>query len=662
MCGIAGVLDLSGSRSRASERRDELRRMASLIAHRGPDEWGYFIDEQVAMTTVRLSVKDLEHGQQPMTDPSQRYWIVYNGEIYNDRELRHDLEQRGHRFQTRCDTEVALRAFIEWGDAAPERFDGGFALVVYDRRERTATLMRDRFGKRPLFVCQHGRSMLFASEVKAMLARQDLALRWDVRGLAGVFAKWAPCDDEAPFEGIRQLPPGTVLHVCPSGTSERTYARFPHAATTTPATFDAAQEQARALLEESVRLRLRSDVEVGVLLSGGLDSTAVAQMVRAERPGRVHAFSVTFRDARFDESQAQRRVVEAFGLTHTTIEIDGADIANSFAAALWHAEVPQFRTAFVPMYQLASLVRRQGIKVVLSGEGADEVFLGYDIFKEARLRAEWATLSPADRTARLRRMYAYLPHFNEGNTRFLEAVFGRAGARLPARLQSHALRFENARLALRLLRTDDDGLMVLGRELDRVEGFASLSSVRKAQWIEFHTLLQGYLLSSQSDRMLFAHGVEPRCPFLSPRLVDYLATLPETYLLSPADEEKRLLKQMFRNDVPAAVLQRPKQPYLAPDASSFLQADDRGRFPDWVEDLLDERALRRIEPVSVEHAMGLVRKVRTTAPANISPREDQAFVLLLSLALLDRQFIRRVDAPPRREPPPLVVGADFTAH
>lgn len=664
MCGIAGTLELDGSPRAFPARIKELERMAHLLGHRGPDEAGYFLDRCVAMVAVRLGINDLENGQQPVGDPGQRYWIVYNGEIYNAREIRARLEQRGHRFHTRCDTEVALRAWMEWGEEAPALFDGGYAFAVYDRHEQVVFLVRDRYGKRPLFYRANSTEVIFGSEIKAFLAREDVALRWDARGVASIFAKWTPFGDETPFEGVKQLPAGTVLRISPSGFSRRTYAVFGVPTVTIESNFEDAAVEAASLLRDSVRLRLRSDVEVGVLLSGGLDSTVIAHLVRTEQPGRLQSFSIAFADAQFDESADQCLVVDAFGLSHTSIVIGAHDIADSIQAALWHAEVPQFRTAFVPMFLLARTVREHGIKVVLSGEGADEVFLGYDIFKEARLRAMWESLAPDERRARVRRLYPYLPHFSDANARTLEALYARSSGVSDDPLFSHATRLENARLALRLLRTDADGLeglrsaMALMRELD------AASAVRKAQWIEFHTLLQGYLLSSQGDRMMFAHGVEQRCPFLSQAVVSFIGGLPEEYLLSEEGDEKRLLKHAFRDQLPRRILSKYKQPYRAPDTSSFLHADadGNGRFADWVEDLLSDRQLEEIGLLEPAATSQFLTKLRRTPRERVSPREDQAFMLLLSLAVLDRQFIHREGVLRPTTHPPLTRVADLSGQ
>jgi asparagine synthase (glutamine-hydrolysing) len=595
-----------------------------------------------------------------MGERSGRFWIVYNGEVYNYVELREQLERSGHAFETSSDTEVVLRAWIEWGERAPERFEGGFAFAVYDRLERSVFLVRDRFGKRPLFYRSEGAALVFASEIKAFLGRPGAGLEWSADHLAALFTHWVPFAEETPFVGVRQVPAATVVRVAASGLSETVYARSPFDVGPGDLDFESAAAAARSALTEAVRLRLRSDVEVGVLLSGGLDSSIVTRLVREQRPERLRAFSIRFADRRFDESAHQERVARALGVPLASIEVRTGDVAEAFRAALWHAEVPQFRTALVPMFLLSRFIAEHGVKVVLSGEGADESFLGYDIFKETRLRAAWPSLDSERRLEAIRGLYPYLEHFSEANLRALGAWFAQWAGDPSEPLFPHQPRFENGRFAARLLHAAPAAATErLGDAMARDAAVRGLPLMRRAQWIEFHTLLQGYLLSSQGDRMTFAHGVESRCPFLSPRVVELAASLPETHLLSPEGDEKRLLKHVFRSELPSETLDRPKQPYRAPDAESFFAAPGEARFLPWVEDLLAPQELRRVGPLDPEPAARLLAKLRRTPAGQVSPRDAQAFVLLLSLVVLDRQLVRRVDAPPRPVRVPLLRSIDL---
>lgn len=613
--------------------------MIRLIGHRGPDELCLYSDPYAALAVARLSIIDIAAGRQPMSDPSGRYWIAYNGEIYNYRELRSSLEQRGHQFRTGSDTEVVLRSWIEWGRESPRLFDGGFAFVIYDRELRSCTFVRDRFGKRPLYYLRHEGAWWFASEMKAFLACPGFRFEWDADQLASIFGTWTPIGDQSGFAEIKQVPSGSILTITQEKCSLGTYAGLPAPGVSSDMDLATAIRQVRERLDASVRMRLRSDVEVAVLVSGGLDSAIVTRLANEQLGNKLRTYSISFTNPDFDERDDQKLVTDWFGLAHRTIEVDAGDIERAFPDAMWHAEVPQFRTAFVPMYLLAQRISADGIKVVLSGEGADEAFLGYDIFKETALRAAWQRMSPECRRARLRSLYPYLRHFTEDNISSLSALLGRTSNDGDDLLFSHRIRFENSGLALRLLPAAKPFQAL--RDAAAAASFAERSPVRRAQWLEFSTLLQGYLLSTQSDRMLFAHGVEPRCPFLAPAVVELAASLPEAFLLSPEFDEKRILKQAFQNELPPEVLAKPKWPYRAPDASSFLRNPKKGSgVVEWVADALAAEAIEKVAPLNAGLAKRLVDRIASLSPDAVSPSENQAFVFLLSLVVLDRLFVR----------------------
>lgn len=633
MCGIAGIVDWGSGPPDAREAM--LIRMLELIAHRGPDEAGIFLDESLAMGAVRLQVVDYPGGGQPMSDPSGRWWIVYNGEVYNFPELRRELIDLGVAFRSTGDTEVVLQAWIRWGPGAAARFEGGFAIAIYDRAERRLHLVRDRLGKRPLYYRRAGGGFLFASEMKAFLADPGAPFEWDMEAVAGLFGRWTLIDGETPFVGVRQVPEGGVVEIGPDGLREIVRIPMMPPAGSSTLSFEAAAEEASFRLREAVGRRLRSDAKVGVTLSGGLDSAIVAHLVRLELAGPVPAFSIGFADKDYDESAEQRLLADRLGLHFHHRIVTGNDIAEAFRDSVYHAEVPQFRTALAPMYLLYRDIAAAGVKVVLSGEGADEVFLGYDIFKETRLRARWSEFAEPERREQLRKLYPYLSHFSDGDSRALAAVFARSSAGVEDPLFSHALRFDNGAFARRLLAGAHSAGDRLAGLADRA-GLARLDPVFRAQWLEMHTLLTGYLLSSQGERMSFAHGCEPRNPFLAPDVMAFAATLPEEYHLGPDGTEKRLLRQAFRGSLPTAILERRKQPYRAPGVTAFRAGP--GRFAPWVEELLSPAAVAGaglLDPARTERLLGALR----IEGRPVSPREDQAFALILSLSQLDRQFV-----------------------
>ncbi len=635
MCGIAGFFATSPSGSDVAEAPRVLERMLALIHHRGPDEAGYYFDGNAALGTVRLSIIDLKTGQQPIADASERYWIAYNGEIYNYKELRRELEEAGCRFQSESDTEVLLYAWITWGRSALPRLNGPFAFAIYDRRDGTLVLARDRYGKRPLFYTDHGGRLLFASEMKAFLAFPDVSFELDHAQLATIFTIWTPLPEQSGFRGIYQIPMGHVLEI--RGGQRRLDAYATLDWSEEPFTGSAAEaiERTRGLLSDAVRLRLRSDVEVATYLSGGLDSAITTKLALDNGLSRVHSFSITFEDKEFDESSDQIELSRYLGTHHTALPVKYADIARSFPDAIWHAEVPVFRTAFVPMYLLSRLVNEAGIKVVLTGEGSDESFLGYDIFKETLLRDSWATDRDLEK---LRNLYPYLPHFNDANIKALASVFDQFARERSPGLFSHELRFHNSLFSLRLLRDGADGLADLRAYVARNhEVFDRLGLVERAQWLEFKTLLAGYLLSTQGDRMSMAHSVETRCPFLDYRVVEWGARLPQELKLGGGGEEKLVLKQAFPDTLPQSVLRKPKQPYRAPDASSFLGQPEA----EYVETLLCDAELRKMEFLNAGFCQQFLKKVRAAPAGGVSQRENQTFILLLSVALLHRYFVER---------------------
>lgn len=635
MCGIAGF----AARSLKSEDSAEIiLRMLGMIQHRGPDEQGYYVDGAVALGAARLSIIDGLTGQQPLADEAERFWIAYNGEVYNYLELREELLSLGHRFHTRSDTEVVLEAWKAWGTAAPERFNGGFAFAIYDSATGELALARDRWGKRPLYYTTGTGGLVFASEMKAFLEFPQIEFHWDPDRLRSLFTIWTPLPDETPFRGIHQVLPGTCLIV-----NHNVHQIVPYVRSRVPGTVrrtgvDDAPALARELLSNSVRLRLRSDVPVGTYLSGGLDSAIVTRLAQQHATRTVQTFSVAFDEVAFDESGDQLSASRYLETRHSSLLVHAEDIGDAFPDAVWSAELPVFRSAFVPMFLLSRLVRKEGLKVVLTGEGADEVFLGYDIFREAAMRERWPLLTAGDRRIALSTLYGYEPHFHQANVAALSAVFAEHSRAPDSPLFSHEMRFANGRLAARLLGVGDWGAPAFTDWLTRQDpDFSSRSVLSRAQRLEFVTLLAGYLLSTQGDRMAMAHGVENRCPFLDPHVVEWAGSLPVDERLKTGFAEKWILRRAFANELPPAVLEKRKLPYRAPDAAAFLG----GKRPEYLEEMLSERALTAIGILDVPFTLRFVSRVLSLRGDRIAPRESQALLLLLSVSILDRYFVRR---------------------
>ena len=650
MCGIAGSVALRDGLPPL-----ELADIAAMVAalrHRGPDEFGLYRDRLAGLGHARLSIIDLATGQQPLSDERGSTWIVFNGEIYNYLELRAELAALGHTFRTRSDTEVIVHAHAEWGEEAFARFNGQFALAIWDAAAETLVLARDRFGVRPLYLCEHAGRLWFASEVKAIFAGDPSIPRTlDPLGLAETLTFWTTTAPQGVFEGVTELEPGHVRTVLRGRTVDRAFwePQYPvDQGTTFSGTLDEAAERVRAALENSVRLRmLRSDVPVGSYLSGGLDSSLVAALGLRTKGEQFCTYSIRFDDAEYDETPFQRMMAAAIGSDHREITVRRADIAAAFPDVVRHAERPLLRTAPAPLFLLSRLVHDSGIKVVLTGEGADEMFAGYDLFREAKVRRFWGRQPESTMRPRLLdRLYPYLARSPVAQRAMAAEFFGRDRERWAQPGFGHQTRWQPAAALQRLftpeLRRSSGRLDVVERLLaDLPADFRRWSFLAQDQYLEVRTLLSGYLLSSQGDRMLMAHSVEGRFPFLDPDLVELANALPAAYKLRGLDE-KHVLKRAAAGLVSEEILRRPKQPYRAPDALSFVGDD----APDWVDEVVSRRTVTDAGVFDPEAVERLWRKCRASAGrGQFSNADNMALVGVLSTGLLFEQLVRR---PPDR--------------
>jgi asparagine synthase (glutamine-hydrolysing) len=635
MCGIAGFIN---ERTDPGDFSVVVNRMLSAIRYRGPDEIGCRVDNNAALGAVRLSIIDIVSGQQPMASRDDRYWLCFNGEIFNYIELRQELKERGHCFLTTSDTEVLLLALIEWGEAALGRLDGQFSFAFYDRVCRSLLIGRDRFGERPLFYAQKDGALIFSSELKSLMQHPQVNRELSVSSIGNVFRLWTAAPGRTCFVGVHRLPQGHLLRYESGAIEVKAYYGLPLPTCPSAMSFDDAVEEVRLRLKDSVRLRLRSDVPIGIYLSGGLDSSIVTGLVREQIGGRLDSYSIAFEDQEYDESIFQAEAAARYSTQHHAIRVTHRDIVEVFPQVVRHAEMPLFRSAPAPMFLLAGAVASNGLKVVLSGEGADEAFLGYDIFKETVFRARFDAFADDDERRRaVDGLYPYMAGLNHGGREsLLRALAARTG-NSDAPLFSHQIRFALGQFAERLLLEpgQDAEAALLADILARYPGFVSVSPLARAQIVEYETLLEGYLLCSQGDRMTTAHGVEARCPFLDPELVKLAFSLPDEFKLRNGVDEKFILKEAFRDLLPPSIYSRPKQPYRAPDCRAFLQFADDG----WIAHSLSQASLRASNIFKPEIVERFVGRLKTLPPSAIAPREDQAFMLLLSCQLLHSQFI-----------------------
>jgi asparagine synthase (glutamine-hydrolysing) len=647
MCGIVGEFNLTPAEPPAEE---TLRRMLGQLRHRGPDEFGTYRDLHAGLGSARLSIVDLAGGQQPIGNEDGSLWIVFNGEIYNHVELRPELERKGHRFTTHSDTEVLLHLFEEHGADCLPRLNGQFAFAIWNARDRSLFLARDRLGVRPLFYARGGNRLVFASEIKAVLAEGSVPAVLDPVTLDQVFTFWSPLSPRTAFAGVSELPPAHYL-LAKNGTQTIVpYWRmsFPEAegcGAGCRRSDGEYLEEFAALLTDAVSIRLRADVPVGAYLSGGLDSSVIASIVRGIAGERLDTFSIAFRDAAFDESLHQRRMADALGTQHQVVFATEEDIGRVFPDVVWHAEVPLMRTAPAPMYLLSALVRDRGYKVVLTGEGADEFLAGYDILKEAQVRRFWARQPRSTcRPRLLQRLYPDIAALNRSHMSYLAAFFGNGLEETGRPDYSHAVRWRNNRRTCRFF---SHGLKeaLAARSPAATDSvfyppeFERWGGLEKAQFLESSIFLSQYLLSSQGDRMAMAHSVEGRFPFLDPRVVEFCNALPVGLKLRGL-KDKRLLRRFAGPRLPQEIVQRPKRPYRAPIHRCFF-----GERPQpYVEDLLAPDSVRRAGWFDPGAVSALAAKLMNHG--TIGETDEMALTGMVSTQLLHRLFVERREIRP----------------
>jgi len=611
--------------------------MTHALAHRGPDGEGYREEPGIALGHRRLAIIDLAHGQQPLSNEDGTIWLVCNGEIFNYVELRADLERRGHRFSTQSDSETIIHLYEERGLDFVDQMNGQFAFALWDQRRRRLVLARDRVGIRPLFhATLPDGSLLFGSEMKALLAHGGVRAAIDPAAVGQVATLWVTIPPRTAFKGIEELCPGAMLVLDGSRRSVRRYWRhdFPRQHEYEERDIDHWCGRVRELLDDAIRLQLRADVPIATYLSGGLDSSILTALAARRESRRMKSFSVAFSAAAFDEREHQNRMAAYLGTEHARIEVDDGVIGGDYASVVWFAERLLTRTAPAPLLRLAGLVRNAGIKVVLSGEGADELFGGYDIFREDKVRRFWAREPRSQRRPALfARLHPYVRRDRKADA-FWRLFFRAELENTADPYYSHRVRWRNSSGLKRIFTPDVRAKMQSDEQLD-AELDVYLDADRsewhplcRAQYLEMSLFMSGYLLNSQGDRMAMGHSVEQRVPFLDHRVIELAARIPPKFKIRSL-QEKYILKRAFADLVPPAVLQRPKHPYRAPIAGCFSR--ERNNLP---ARLLERDAVERsgfIEPGAIDRML-----CKGSAP---SERDEMALALAASVQLMQHLFV-----------------------
>lgn len=603
--------------------------MCDVMVHRGPDDDGVYVGDGVGLGMRRLSIIGLDSGKQPIANEDGTVWVVFNGEIYNYAELRHDLQQRGHVFRTGTDTECLVHLYEDYGCGLVDHLRGMFAFAIWDTRARQLLLGRDRLGIKPLYYAESADGLVFASEIKPILQCPHIARALDWRALGHLLTFLATPSDTSILTGIQKLEPARIA-VAKAGAPIRV-SRYWDVAfePDDTSTEDELVERLRALLGESVAVHRVSDVPIGAFLSGGVDSSAVVATLARQHNGRVKTFSIGFEESGFDELQYARDVAGRIGTEHHDLVIR-PDVVRIVEDLTWYLDEPFGDTSAIPTYMVSQLAR-QHVKVVLTGDGGDEVFAGYDRYLvEARERAR-------DQVPKRLRLLAgtfgnalpdgttgkrFLQHLAlDGSRRYLDASMLFRGGELKQLLTPDAYR-EVARHNL------------CAEAFDCLDGGADwLASI---QYFDLNAYLPQDILT-KVDRMTMAHSVEARPPLLDHRLVEFAATIP-AHLRLRDGTTKYLFKKALRGMLPDHIIDRRKQGFAVPLAQWLRK--DLSVFARDV--LLSPSAARRgvFNPRHVEHLLALHNRGRDL---------DLQLWTILSIELWCRRFLDRTASVPRQD-------------
>lgn len=636
MCGIAGIFNLKNA---PAPDMDSIASMIQQLNHRGPDGQGVYIDADIGLGHARLSIIDLQGGQQPIHNEDDSIWVVFNGEIFNFVELTAELKKLGHQFYTRTDTEVIVHLYEQYGLEFVNKLNGQFAIALWDKNIKRLILVRDRPGITPLFFSFQNEKLLFGSEIKSILAGLGRSPQLDPDALDQLMTFWSPLPGKTVFSNIESLNPGQMLVIEHGHWYKKDYWQWAYPVTDEYAegTDDSLAEQLRDLLIDSTQIRLRSDVPVGAYLSGGLDSSVLVSMIHRHSDTPLRTFSIAFEDKGLDESSHQQAMIDYVGSDHSRIICKKTDIADHFESTIWHTESPILRTAPVPMGILSSLVREQDYKVVLTGEGSDEVLGGYDLFKETKIRQFWAKNRASEfRPLLLKRLYPYLDMGQGKGQSYIQNFFGVALDKPDLPFFSHLTRWETTARCKDFFSADlksklnSNALQSFEHLLPT--DFMNWHYFNRAQYLEARSLMAGYLLSSQGDRMLMKNSIEGRFPFLDHRVIEFANRLDPRVKMKVLNE-KYLLKKSMKGYVPDSIINRFKQPYRAPDIPSFFG----GQIPEYVEEVLCESAISSAGYFDEKRVALLIKKIRRGLA--IGYKDNMALVGILSTQLWHKQFI-----------------------
>jgi len=617
MCGICGYYDFSGKAKTAD--KGVLSRMTGKMVHRGPDSSGQFLTDEIALGFRRLSLIDLQGGNQPLFNEDRSLVLICNGEIYNYVELREELIGKGHRFSTKCDVEVLLHLYEDHGVGLLSRINGQFAFALYDLKERSLFLARDHFGVNPLYYTVVDGTFVFGSEIKAILDYPGAPREVDLTGLDQVLTFPGLVSPRTMFKGVSSLPAGNYLYLKNGQLHvyeywDLNYPTFAESNTERPEEYYA--EKLEEALTRSVKNRLQADVPVGFYLSGGLDSSLIAGLIRKVSPdSRRHSFSITFKDQDFCESRYQRQMCKHVGSIHHEVEFDWTEIARRLRQTIYYSESPLKETYNTASLALSEQARHQGIPAVLTGEGADELFAGYVGYRFDQLGMERGNAWDAHKTFEDEMRFKL---WGDRNLFYEKDYYNYAKTKNALYSPAVASRF--------------DEFDCLQFELVSRDRLRDRHYIHQRSYLDFKLRMADHLLSDHGDRMALANSVEARYPFLDIDVVKVVAEIPPNLKVNGLTE-KYILRKVAKNLIPKEIFEREKYAFLAPGSPPLLNQNI-----EWIMDLLSFDRIKRegyFNAATIERLK--TRYAKKGFNLNL-PFEDDLLIIVITFGIFLQTF------------------------
>ena len=622
MCAIYGFFSNNKDRLFLKKKTEK---GLELLKHRGPDDTNILSIEKFSCGVNRLAIEAISFGKQPIQNNS--YIIGFNGEIFNYKEIASENNIKNFK----SEIELLLILWKKFKLDFTNYIKGQYAIFIYDKINKEIFLFRDPLGIRPLFYSKNENDFVFASEVKAVINSKINNFSIDQKSIAQTSMFWTNIGNQTAFKNIFSLQPGYYLKWDLKNVETKRFYKFPsmYKNQTKKNNIDFTNDIKKAVFNQ-----IHGEVDYGCYLSGGIDSSVLAYIL--SRNKKLNTFSVSFENDEYDESKYQKIISEKLKTNHTNLNIKGSMIADNFEKTIEHSETLLFRTAPVPMYLLSKIVRKKNIKVIYSGEGADEIFFGYDIFFENRIRNFWKKDQNSQiRPKLLQNLYNYLPQFK--NSRYFEMIkdFYKSNLNDRGPFYSHLVRWSQYKQVSSFFDIDNDKkneeLLLDNFKKNMPKEYFDLNDDYKTQYLEISTLLSNYLLSSQGDRMTMANSVEGRYPFLDEDLIENSMKIGSKQL-APGINSKKYFRDSYEKFLPDEIIKRPKIAYQAPEAKSFINENFTSEIG---EDFIEN--LENLDSLNQKNFSNLISKLKDkNSSKRIGFRENMAFVMGVSLFSLNK--------------------------